>query len=87
MVDLGSAAFVSAGGYHHHIGFNVWRGEGQAPVPDGVVGLRDWTMELPSAGDVAAVRARLAAGGVPVIDGDGGFSAADPWGIPFTVRA
>src|SRR5436305_5600174 len=46
---LPSAAFVSAGGYHHHLGFNVWRGEGIPPAPaDGVVGLRYWTVLLPS---------------------------------------
>ncbi len=31
--NLGSAAFVSAGGYHHHLAFNVWRGEGVGPPP------------------------------------------------------
>src|SRR3954447_17066112 len=31
--NLGSAAFVSAGGYHHHVGFNTWRGEGVGPAP------------------------------------------------------
>jgi catechol 2,3-dioxygenase len=87
MVDLGSAAFVSAGGYHHHVGFNVWRGRGDERVSDGVVGLRDWTIELPAAADVAAVRERLAAAGAEVCDHDCGFSATDPWGIPFTVRA
>jgi catechol 2,3-dioxygenase len=38
--DLPSAAFVAAGGYHHHLGLNVWRGRGVPPVPPGIVGLR-----------------------------------------------
>src|SRR5215207_7628239 len=42
----GQAAFVSASGYHHHLGFNIWRGEGVPPVPEGRVGLRHWTVVL-----------------------------------------
>ena len=42
----GAAAFVAAGGYHHHLGFNVWRGEGVPPAPQGRVGLRHWTVVL-----------------------------------------
>src|ERR671939_236988 len=55
----GAAAFVAAGGYHHHLGFNVWRGEGVPPVPEGRVGLRHWTVVLEDAGQVAAVRRRV----------------------------
>ena len=47
--NLGSAAFVSAGGYHHHLGFNVWRGPGVGPAPEHTVGLRHWTVVLPTA--------------------------------------
>ena len=74
--NLGSAAFVSAGGYHHHLGFNVWRGPGVGPAPEHTVGLRHWTVELPTAEDVAAVRARVA----DADDIDGGFLTRDPWG-------
>jgi catechol 2,3-dioxygenase len=74
-----SAAFVAAGGYHHHLGFNTWRGEGVPPAPEGVVGLREWTIELPAAADVAAVRERLEAAGVPVEPGERGFLVRDPW--------
>ncbi len=88
-MDLGTAAFTSAGGYHHHLGFNTWRGEGVPPVPPDVVGLREWRIELPTAADVEAARARLAAGGVrvtPVTPADqGAFTTADPWGIPLRV--
>jgi len=83
-----SAAFVSAGGYHHHLGFNVWRGPGVPPAPPGTVGLREWTVVLPEAADVVAVRARLEAAGVAVEDGPDGFLAADPWSnaVRFTTR-
>jgi catechol 2,3-dioxygenase len=80
-----SAAFVAAGGYHHHLGFNTWRGEGVPPAPEGVVGLREWTIELPAAPDVAAVRERLQAAGVPVEPGERGFLVRDPWNMALRV--
>lgn len=79
--QLPTAAFVSAGGYHHHLGFNTWLGEGVPPAPVQTVGLRHWTIELPSAGDVAEVRARLWAGGAPVEDDERGLIALDPWNL------
>ena len=81
MAAMPSALFVAAGGYHHHLGFNTWRGEGAGPAPDGIVGLREWTVELPSAGDVAAVRERLEAAGVPVQPSGRGLLVRDPWGL------
>ena len=78
----GAAAFVSAGGYHHHLGFNVWRGEGVPPVPEGRVGLRHWTVVLEDPEDVAAVGERVRAAGIPSEERGGGLLARDPWGIP-----
>jgi catechol 2,3-dioxygenase len=72
----GSAAFVSAGGYHHHLGFNTWRGQGVPPPPPHRAGLRYWTVQLPSDADVETVRSRLGET-EPV---EGGFEARDPWG-------
>jgi catechol 2,3-dioxygenase len=77
----GAAAFVAAGGYHHHLGFNVWRGEGVPPVPEGRVGLRHWTVVLEDPEEVAAVRERVRATGIAAEDREGGFLARDPWGI------
>jgi catechol 2,3-dioxygenase len=79
--NLGSAAFVSAGGYHHHLAFNTWRGEGIGPPPERSVGLRHWTVQLPSDDDVAEVRARVEAAGLPAEQVPGGFRARDPWSI------
>jgi catechol 2,3-dioxygenase len=79
-VLMPSAAFVSAGGYHHHLGFNTWRGQDAPPAPSGTVGLREWTVVLPDAEQVAEVRARLDAARIPLEDGPGGFVTADPWG-------
>jgi catechol 2,3-dioxygenase len=82
-----TAAFVSAGGYHHHLGFNVWRGEGAPPMPERTIGLRHWTIVLPTAADVAQVRARLESGAVTVTEVEGGFAARDPWNIAVHVVA
>jgi catechol 2,3-dioxygenase len=43
---MGSASFLSAGGYHHHIGINTWNGEGAPPMPPDSVGLRYFTVQL-----------------------------------------
>lgn len=85
--DIGTAAFTSAGSYHHHLGFNTWRGEGIPPVPPDVVGLREWRIYLPTLADVDATRVRLVAGGAPVTSrGPDAFTTADPWGIPLRVE-
>ena len=82
MADLGSAEFLSAGGYHHHVGFNVWRGKGIPAAPaSGVAGLGYWTVVLPTADDVAAVRARVEASGAAIADHPGGFLTRDPAAI------
>ncbi|MBA3262154.1 MAG: VOC family protein [Thermoleophilaceae bacterium] len=78
MTRFPSAAFIAAGGYHHHLGLNTWRGEGVPPMPAGTVGLRHWTVVLPEPRDVAAVRERLGAAGAPVEDRSGGFLTRDP---------
>jgi catechol 2,3-dioxygenase len=79
MVNLGSAAFVSAGGYHHHLGFNAWLGSDVRPKPDNTAGLRHWTVYLEDAEQVAEVRARVEAAGLAVEPARDGFLARDPW--------
>jgi catechol 2,3-dioxygenase len=79
MTRFPSAAFIAAGGYHHHLGLNTWRGEGVPPQPDGVVGLRHWTILLDDPGEVAEVRERVAASGAEVEERPEGFLARDPW--------
>lgn len=64
VIDLGTAAFVSAGGYHHHLAFNTWRGRGVPPAPADALGMRHWTVYLPDAADVEAVRARIERAGI-----------------------
>ncbi|MCW2990961.1 MAG: Glyoxalase/bleomycin resistance protein/dioxygenase [Solirubrobacterales bacterium] len=81
-----TAAFVAAGGYHHHLGFNVWQGRGVGPAPERAVGLRHWTVQLASADEVAEVRQRLEAAGVAVLADADGFLVRDPWEIALRVE-
>jgi len=89
-VRMPTAAFVAAGGYHHHLAFNVWRGTGVPPAPEGTVGLRHWTIVLPDNESVDALRARAAAAGVADededADADGAIVLRDPWGIAMRVE-
>jgi catechol 2,3-dioxygenase len=73
---LGTAAFLAAGGYHHHVGINVWKGRGVGPAPAHTAGLQHWTAQLPS---VDEVRMRAEAAGVAVEAADDGFLVRDPW--------
>jgi catechol 2,3-dioxygenase len=79
--NIGTAAFVSAGGYHHHLGLNVWKGRGVGAAPPHTVGLRHWTIELPTDADIDAVRGRVATAGFPVETVNDGIAVRDPWGI------
>ena len=87
MTDLGSAVFVSAGGYHHHVGMNVWRGRGVPPAPAGTVGLRHWTLVADGADELAALRERLRALGAPVEPHGDGLVTRDPAGLAVHVVA
>jgi len=80
--DLGTAVFFAAGEYHHHLATNIWRGSGIPPQPDRVVGLAEWTLELPDRAALAAVAARLASHVTLTNDGDA-LHGTDPAGIPF----
>jgi catechol 2,3-dioxygenase len=79
MTVFASAAFVSAGGYHHHLAFNTWRGEDVPPTPPGAAGLRQWTVLLERQSEVAEVRERLRAAGIDYEEREGGFRVRDPW--------
>ena len=55
--EMPTAVFLSAGGYHHHVAVNTWRGVGVPPVPEHVVGMRRWTVVV-TPEDLAAVASR-----------------------------
>jgi len=75
-----SALFVSAGGYHHHIGLNTWAGVGAPPSPPGALGLRHFVVRLPDARAVGAVVERLRAADTPVESTAEGPLVRDPAG-------
>ncbi len=72
------AAFVSAGGYHHHIGLNTWKGEGAPPPPEDAAGLRYFSVELPDQKALDEVLARLEKAGIPGNQIDAGLLVHDP---------
>jgi catechol 2,3-dioxygenase len=74
----GSALFVSAGGYHHHVGLNVWAGVGAPPPPDGSAGLRHYEIVLPGAGALADIVARLERSGIATQRLDDAVVVSDP---------
>ena len=71
------AAFVSAGGYHHHIGLNTWHSKGGSPPPPGTTGLFHTAILYPTRRDLADALRRLREAGIP-LDGasDHGVSEA-----------
>lgn len=81
MAELGQqAAFLSAGGYHHHIGANTWESAGAGPPPPGSAALRHAAIVFAEAADLDRARRRLEGLGCPVdADGDG-IRVRDPSG-------
>ncbi|MFD0671200.1 VOC family protein [Cohnella sp. GCM10027633] len=75
------ALFISAGGYHHHIGLNVWAGVGAPRPPANATGLDYFKVVLPSAADLEEVVGRVKGAGVEVEERDGAWSLRDPFGI------
>lgn len=76
----GSASFLSAGGYHHHLGLNCWTSAGAPPAPPDSTGLDYFTLYLPDAGELGKEVRRLGEAGVRVEEGPGGVLASDPSG-------
>ena len=62
----GDILFVSAGGYHHHLGFNTWKSAGAPPQPDGVTGLHHVALNFSSKARLAEVVRRLIDADVPL---------------------
>jgi catechol 2,3-dioxygenase len=72
-----SAAFISAGGYHHHIGLNTWESAGGSPPPPGTTGLYHLAILYPTRATLADALRRVQSAGIP-LDGasDHGVSEA-----------
>ncbi len=88
MGDVPGVGFVSAGGYHHHLGLNTWAGKDARPAPPGSAGLRQFTIEVPTRRDLDEVVRRLEHGEIKVSETNDGFAAMDPSAnrVEITVR-
>jgi catechol 2,3-dioxygenase len=79
------ALFLSAGGYHHHLGVNTWA-QGALPAGPADARLLEWTIDLPTLADArAAIESVARAGGDVESTPDGG-TARDPWGTTVRMR-
>jgi catechol 2,3-dioxygenase len=72
------ATFLSAGGYHHHVGANVWAGRGVPPAPEDAARLLWYEIVLPNEEALQAVLERIRAAGLPVEEHDAGWMVRDP---------
>ncbi len=82
--DLGSALFVSAGGYHHHIGMNTWQSAGAGPRAASL-GLGDVRIQVPTRDDVEAMAERVRGHGIERADDGRSLHLADPWGTRLVI--
>jgi catechol 2,3-dioxygenase len=79
MAHFGAQALmVAAGGYHHHIGLNVWKGVGAPPPPPGAAGLDHFEVRVPDAAEVEQVAERARWAGITVERRDDAAAMADP---------
>jgi catechol 2,3-dioxygenase len=74
------AIFVSAGGYHHHLGLNTWAGEGASAPPPGSRGLRQFEIRLPGEAQLVAEENRLREAGFEPVSEGGTVRSTDPSG-------
>lgn len=78
MAGMASASFVSAGGYHHHLGLNSWAGVGVPAPPENAARLLSYELLLPTDDAIDAVVERAREANVPVSKQDAGWSLRDP---------
>jgi catechol 2,3-dioxygenase len=76
--DGKSASFLSAGGYHHHIGINTWAGAGAPPHPADALGMQHFAVTLPDEGELDRLMERLGEAAVPFDRRDDGLLVRDP---------
>ncbi len=79
IVAMDTALFVSAGGYHHHLGMNVWYSQAGPLPPDDAAGLLAATIQFADADARAAVVDRLEQAGIPTTPNQDTIVVHDPW--------
>ncbi|MDQ2768481.1 MAG: VOC family protein [Gemmatimonadota bacterium] len=86
LLEFPGALFMSAGGYHHHLGTNTWAAGAARAKPDDAR-LLEWSVMLPTHADVEATARALQQAGATITRADGDVIAADPWGTMVRVTA
>ena len=81
------ALFVSAGGYHHHIGLNTWHSAGASAPAPGSIGLRSFEVQLPDAANRDQLLARVQESGLSIEPAAGGGIVRDPSGNAVILRS
>src|SRR5687768_573198 len=82
------ALFMSAGGYHHHLGTNTWAGAHAKPAGDDDARLLEWTIVVPGGDHLQAIEQRLAAGSYPAERStEGDLLTRDPWSTAVRIVA
>jgi catechol 2,3-dioxygenase len=82
-----SAAFLAAGGYHHHLGINTWQSRGAAPPPQGAASIAYATFVLPTDADRDSLVAHLKDTGHEVKESETGLQLRDPSGLAIALEA
>jgi catechol 2,3-dioxygenase len=78
MMAMPSALFLSAGGYHHHLGMNIWESANAPAAPADAVGLRDFVVQLPTQADLDKVVARVRDANIQIEEHAQGWLVRDP---------
>lgn len=79
------ALFMSAGGYHHHLGTNIWAAQ-SPPASEADARLLEWEIVVPNSSDVDEVRASVESAHVPLTREPDGIVVRDPWGTAVRIR-
>lgn len=92
MDDMGVArafrmGMVSAGGYHHHIGYNTWQGEGAPPSPPNSLGMRYFTFNLPNSTELERMAEHMLQVGIAFEQREEGLFVRDPSQIGLLLTA
>ena len=86
IVSMSGALFISAGGYHHHLGMNTWHSLHAPRHPDDAAGLRTYTIMLPNKAELARVAERLKAAQIAMEEQAEGVLTHDPFGIGVVLK-
>ncbi|OWV76205.1 glyoxalase [Rhizobium sp. R634] len=87
MARYPGASFFASGGYHHHLGANIWNSRGAAARAENMTGLSDYTIRFNDAETLSTAVAKLDDLEIKSEKRDGGVFLKDPWGIGLTLSA